>query len=38
MAPLPARDLIGNPDVVGVARDADAKLRAALRQLEHPAG
>jgi uncharacterized protein (DUF302 family) len=38
MAPLPAMGLIGNPDVVGVARDADAKLRAALRQLEQPAG
>ena len=34
MAPLPAMGLIGNPDVVGVAKEADAKLRSALRHLE----
>jgi hypothetical protein len=34
MAPLPAMGLIGNPEVVSVARDADAKLRAALKTLE----
>lgn len=34
MAPLPAMGLIGNPDVVAVAREADAKLRAALARLE----
>jgi uncharacterized protein (DUF302 family) len=35
MAPLPAMGLIGNPEVVAVARDADAKLRSALGRLEH---
>ena len=34
MAPLPAMGLIDNPDVVAVAKDADAKLRAALARLE----
>jgi hypothetical protein len=37
MAPLPAMGLIGNPDVVSVARDADAKLRSALGRLERGA-
>lgn len=36
MAPLRAMGIIGNPDVVAVASEADAKLRAALRQLEQP--
>jgi uncharacterized protein (DUF302 family) len=35
MAPLPAMGLIGNQDVVAVAREADARLRAALGRLEH---
>lgn len=34
MAPLPAMGLIGNPDVVSVAKEADARLRAALARLE----
>jgi uncharacterized protein (DUF302 family) len=34
MAPLPAMGLVGNPDVVAVAREADARLRAALARLE----
>lgn len=34
MAPLPAMGLIGNPDVVSVAKEADARLRAALDELE----
>ena len=34
MAPLPAMGLIGNPDVVSVAKEADARLRAALDTLE----
>ncbi len=34
MAPLPAMGLIGNPDVVAVATEADARLRAALHSLE----
>lgn len=37
MAPLPAMGLIGNPDVVAVATEADARLRAALDQVEHGA-
>jgi len=35
MAPLPAMGLIGNPEVEAVAREADARLRAALGRLEH---
>lgn len=34
MAPLPAMALVGNPDVAAVAREADARLRAALDRLE----
>jgi uncharacterized protein (DUF302 family) len=34
MAPLPAMGLIGNPDVVAVAKEADARLRAALDHME----
>jgi uncharacterized protein (DUF302 family) len=34
MAPLPAMGLVGNPDVVAVAKEADARLRAALERLE----
>lgn len=34
MAPLPAMGLIGNPDVVAVAKEADQRLRAALDRLE----
>jgi uncharacterized protein (DUF302 family) len=37
MAPLPAMGLIANPEVVGVAREADARLRAALERLERGA-
>jgi len=37
MAPLPAMGLIGNPDVVAVAKEADARLRAALDHLERGA-
>ena len=38
MAPLPAMGLIGNPAVVGVAKDADAKIRSALTRLEQGMG
>jgi uncharacterized protein (DUF302 family) len=38
MAPLPAMGMVGNADLVGVAREADAKLRAALATLEQGAG
>ena len=38
MAPLAAMALVGNPDVTAVAKEADAKLRAALTRLEHEAG
>lgn len=34
MAPLPAMGLVGNPDVTEVAREADRRLRSALRRLE----
>jgi uncharacterized protein (DUF302 family) len=34
MAPLPAMGLVGNPDVAAVAKEADARLRAALARLE----
>lgn len=34
MAPLPAMGLVGNPELVAVAKEADARLRAALGQLE----
>lgn len=37
MAPLPAMEMVGNPDVAAVARDADAKLRSALNRLEQTA-
>ena len=37
MAPLPAMGLIGNPKVVDVAKEADAKLRSALTSLERQA-
>lgn len=37
MAPLPAMGMIGNPDLVAVAAEADAKLRQALRHLEEGA-
>ena len=37
MAPLPAMGLVGNPDVAGVARQADAKLRSALAAVERAA-
>jgi uncharacterized protein (DUF302 family) len=37
MAPLPAMGLIGNPDVVAVAQEADQRLRAALDRLERAA-
>jgi uncharacterized protein (DUF302 family) len=36
MAPLPAMGIIGNPELVGVAREADARLRNALQRLEGP--
>lgn len=34
MAPLPAMGLVGNPEVAIVAKEADARLRAALTSLE----
>jgi uncharacterized protein (DUF302 family) len=34
MAPLPAMGIVGNRELEAVAREADAKLRAALAQLE----
>jgi uncharacterized protein (DUF302 family) len=39
MAPLPAMGLVDNPEVEGVAKEADARLRRALTSLEeaHPA-
>ena len=37
MAPLPAMELVGNPEVAAVARDADRRLRAALTRLEQAA-
>ena len=37
MAPLPAMGIVGNADLVGVAREADAKLRAALTRVEREA-
>jgi uncharacterized protein (DUF302 family) len=38
MAPLPAMGIIANADLVGVAKEADAKLRSALATLEQRAG
>jgi uncharacterized protein (DUF302 family) len=38
MAPLPTMGLIGNPELVAVAKEADARLRAALGQVERDAG
>jgi hypothetical protein len=38
LAPLPAMGMVGNADLVGVAREADAKLRSALATLEQGAG
>jgi uncharacterized protein (DUF302 family) len=37
MAPLPAMGLIGNPNLVAIAKEADARLRAALSRLEREA-
>jgi uncharacterized protein (DUF302 family) len=37
MAPLPAMSLVGNPAIVDVAKEADAKLRSALARLEQGA-
>ena len=37
MAPLPTMGIIGNPDLVAVASEADARLRAALTHLEQSA-
>lgn len=34
MAPLPAMGIIGNDELVGVAREADTRLRKALQRLE----
>lgn len=34
MAPLPAMGIVGNTELVEVAREADARLRNALRRLE----
>jgi hypothetical protein len=34
MAPLPAMGLVGNAELEAVAREADARLRRALQQLE----
>src|SRR5688572_4163027 len=38
MAPLAAMALVDNPDVMDVAKAADAKLRSALTSLEQEAG
>ena len=38
MAPLAAMALVDNPDVMAVAKAADAKLRSALASLEQEAG
>lgn len=38
MAPLAAMALVDNPDVMEVAKAADAKLRSALTSLEQEAG
>jgi uncharacterized protein (DUF302 family) len=38
MAPLPAMGLVGNAELVAVAKEADAKLRSALGALEREAG
>jgi uncharacterized protein (DUF302 family) len=40
MAPFPAMGLVGNAEVAVVAAEADARLRAALAEIEHaaPAG
>ena len=37
MAPLPAMGIVGNPDLVAVASEADARLRTALTHLEQSA-
>jgi uncharacterized protein (DUF302 family) len=37
MAPLPAMGLVGNPEVAAVAAEADARLRAALDEIERGA-
>ena len=37
MAPLPTIGMIGNPELEGVAREADAKLRRALEAVERQA-
>ncbi len=37
MAPLPVMGMIDNPDVEAVAKEADARLRAALESLEQTA-
>lgn len=34
MAPLPAMGIVGNKDLVDVAKEADARLRGALERLE----
>jgi len=34
MAPLPAMGIVGNKELQGVAKEADARLRGALRRLE----
>ena len=38
MAPLPAMGMIGNKDLVDVAREADTRLRSALQRVETGAG
>jgi uncharacterized protein (DUF302 family) len=38
MAPLPAMGMIGNKDLVDVAREADTRLRSALQRVESAAG
>jgi uncharacterized protein (DUF302 family) len=38
MAPLPAMGIVGNADLAGVAKEADAKLRSALAALENGLG
>ena len=34
MSPIPAMDMVGNPDLREVAAEADARLRRALHRIE----
>ena len=37
MAPLPAMGIVGNPELQGVAKEADSRLRRALNHVERTA-